>query len=53
MTKMEDNTTDQTPCPVARAESVVGDHWTVLIQRELLMQMHRFEQIQAQTSAQS
>jgi DNA-binding HxlR family transcriptional regulator len=41
----------QTLCPVARAETVVGDRWTVLILRELFMHSHRFEQIQAQTSA--
>jgi DNA-binding HxlR family transcriptional regulator len=51
MSKMKDNTTDQTLCPVARAESIVGDRWTVLILRELFMRMHRFEEIQAQTGA--
>lgn len=30
-------------------ETVVGDRWTVLTLRELLMGMRRFEQIQAQT----
>src|ERR1700754_5133150 len=48
---MKDNTTDQTLCPVARSESIVGDRWTVLILRELFMRMHRFEEIQAQTGA--
>jgi DNA-binding HxlR family transcriptional regulator len=48
---MKDNMTDQTLCPVARAETVVGDRWTVLILRELFMRMHRFEEIQAQTDA--
>jgi DNA-binding HxlR family transcriptional regulator len=43
--------TDRTLCPVARAETVVGDRWTVLILRELFMRMHRFEEIQAQTGA--
>src|ERR1700758_2286793 len=51
MTAKKDNTIDQTLCPVARAESVVGDRWTVLILRELFMRMHRFEEIQAQTGA--
>jgi DNA-binding HxlR family transcriptional regulator len=51
MKTMKDNMTDQTLCPVARAESVVGDRWTVLILRELFMRMHRFEEIQAQTGA--
>ena len=41
----------QTLCPVARAETLVGDRWTVLILRELFMHSHRFEQIQAQTAA--
>jgi len=40
-----------TLCPVARAESVVGDRWSVLILRELFMGAHRFEEIQAQTEA--
>lgn len=43
--------TGQTLCPVARAETVVGDRWTVLILRELFMRNHRFEEIQAQTGA--
>ena len=51
MKTMKDNMTDQTLCPVARAETVVGDRWTVLILRELFMRMHRFEEIQAQTGA--
>ena len=49
--KMKDNTTDQTLCPVARAETVVGDRWTALILRELFMHCHRFDEIQAQTGA--
>ena len=51
MKTMKDNTADQTLCPVARAETVVGDRWAVLILRELFMRMHRFEEIQAQTGA--
>lgn len=42
---------DITLCPVARAESLVGDRWTVLIIRELLMGNHRFEELQVQTEA--
>ncbi len=42
---------DQTLCPVARAESVVGDRWTVLVLRELFARNHRFEEIQAYTGA--
>ncbi|HLZ66909.1 MAG TPA: helix-turn-helix domain-containing protein [Aliidongia sp.] len=41
----------QTLCPVARAETVVGDRWTVLVLRELFMRTRRFEEIQAQTGA--
>src|SRR5262249_41908662 len=41
----------QTLCPVARAETIVGDRWTVLVLRELFMRSHRFEEIQAQTGA--
>lgn len=51
MTKMKDNTADQTLCPVARAESVVGGRWTVLLLRELFMRNHRFEELQAHTEA--
>src|SRR3954471_19851033 len=40
-----------TLCPVARAELVVGDRWTVLVLRELFSGNHRFEEIQAQTGA--
>ena len=51
MVKTKGNAADQTLCPVARAESIVGDRWTVLLLRELFMRMHRFEEIQAQTGA--
>src|SRR3954466_14907950 len=40
-----------TLCPVARAEQVVGDRWTVLVLRELFSGNHRFEEIQAQADA--
>ena len=40
---------NHTLCPVARAEAVAGDRWTVLVLRELFMGSHRFEEIQAQT----
>ncbi|NUT77087.1 helix-turn-helix transcriptional regulator [Pseudomonas sp. C1C7] len=39
----------QTLCPIARAEDVVGDRWTVLVLRELFMRNHRYDEIQAQT----
>jgi len=41
----------RTLCPVARAELVVGDRWTVLVLRELFAGNHRFEEIQAQAGA--
>jgi DNA-binding HxlR family transcriptional regulator len=43
--------TGETLCPVAHAETVVGDRWTVLVLRELFMGSHRFEEIEAQTGA--
>ncbi|WP_338524823.1 helix-turn-helix domain-containing protein [Pseudomonas batumici] len=39
----------ETLCPIARAEAIVGDRWTVLVLRELFMGSHRFDEIQAQT----
>jgi len=39
----------QTLCPIARAEDIVGDRWTVLVLRELFMRNHRYDEIQAQT----
>jgi DNA-binding HxlR family transcriptional regulator len=41
----------QTQCPVARAESIFGDMWSVLVLRELFSGNHRFDEIQAQTGA--
>ena len=41
----------QTQCSVARAESVVGDIWSVLVLRELFAGSHRFDEIQAMTGA--
>ncbi len=40
-------------CPIARSLSVVGEYWTLLIMRELVMGMHKFEEIQAQTGMSS
>lgn len=42
-------TSPETLCPIARAEAVVGDRWTVLVLRELFMRNHRYDEIQAQT----
>jgi len=43
------NSSAQTLCPIARAEDIVGDRWTVLVLRELFMRNHRYDGIQAQT----
>jgi len=40
-----------TVCPVALAQKIVGDRWTVLVLRELFLGSHRFEEIQAQIQA--
>ncbi|MDB5640013.1 MAG: hypothetical protein JWP51_4921 [Bradyrhizobium sp.] len=40
-------------CPIARACSVVGDRWTLLILRELVMGTRRFDELQAQTGMSS
>jgi DNA-binding HxlR family transcriptional regulator len=40
-------------CPIARSLSIVGDRWTLLILREILMGVRRFEGIQAQTGMSS
>jgi DNA-binding HxlR family transcriptional regulator len=47
----EKPTPPETLCPVARAEALVGDRWTVLVLRELFTGSHRFDDIQAQTEA--
>jgi len=41
----------QTLCPVARAESIFGDIWSVLVLRELFSGNHRFDEIQALSGA--
>ncbi len=42
-----------TVCPIARSLSVVGDRWTMLILRELFMDVRRFDDLQAQTGMSS
>jgi DNA-binding HxlR family transcriptional regulator len=42
---------DDTECPIARAQSLVGERWTVLVIRELFMGNTRFDEIQTQTGA--
>jgi DNA-binding HxlR family transcriptional regulator len=49
VTMKQIDSVNQTLCPIARAETVVGDRWTVLALRELFMGSHRFEEIQAQS----
>jgi DNA-binding HxlR family transcriptional regulator len=51
VTMRDDHPVSETLCPVAHAEAVIGDRWTVLVLRELFMRSHRFEEIQAQTGA--
>jgi DNA-binding HxlR family transcriptional regulator len=48
---MENPTDMETLCPVARAQTIVGDRWTILTLRELFIGSHRFDEIQAQTGA--
>lgn len=43
--------TQDTVCPVALAQKIVGDRWTVLVLRELFLGSRRFEEIQAQIQA--
>lgn len=42
---------DDTVCPIALAQRVVGDRWTVMVLRELFLGSRRFEEIQAQSQA--
>ena len=37
-------------CPVAKATEIVGEKWTLLILRELLMGTHRFNDFQRSMS---
>jgi DNA-binding HxlR family transcriptional regulator len=39
------------PCPIARAIDVLGDPWTLLVLRELIYGVHRFEEIKFNTEA--
>lgn len=40
-------------CPIARSLTVIGDRWTLLLLREIAMGVHRFDELQAQTSMSS
>ena len=39
------------PCPIARSMDFLGDPWTVLVLRELLYGVHRFEELKKNTEA--
>lgn len=44
---------NDTLCPISRALAVMGDRWTLLILRELLLDVRRFDDLQAQTGMSS
>lgn len=44
---------DDTLCPVAHSTSLIGDKWSILVVRELLLGQSRFQDLQAQTGATS
>lgn len=39
------------PCPIARSMDFLGDPWTVLVLRELMYGVRRFDELQKQTEA--
>ena len=47
----KDGDSDDTLCPIAHSTGLVGDRWSILIVRELLMGQTRFQDLQAQTGA--
>ncbi|HEX3916871.1 MAG TPA: helix-turn-helix domain-containing protein [Caulobacteraceae bacterium] len=49
----KDGDDDDTLCPIAHSTGLVGDRWSILIVRELLMGQTRFQDLQAQTGATS
>ncbi len=50
---MNSDERDATLCPIAHSTGLVGDRWSILIVRELLMGQSRFQDLQAQTGATS
>ena len=42
------DTIGDTPCSIARALSVVGDRWTLLVLREVFRGAHRFDELSGQ-----
>lgn len=53
MATSRDRDDDDTLCPIAHSTGLVGDRWSILIVRELLMGQTRFQDLQAQTGATS
>lgn len=53
MAVSKDSDDDDTLCPIAHSTGLVGDRWSILIVRELLMGQTRFQDLQAQTGATS
>lgn len=53
MANSKDYYDDDTLCPIAHSTGLVGDRWSILIVRELLMGQTRFQDLQAQTGATS
>jgi len=53
MDDRKDHDGDDTLCPIAHSTGLVGDRWSILIVRELLMGQTHFQDIQAQTGATS
>lgn len=51
--RMTGHDEDQSLCPIVHSTGLVGDRWSILIVRELLMGNGRFQDIQAQTGATS
>lgn len=50
---MTDHDEDASLCPIVHSTGLVGDRWSILIVRELLMGQGRFQDLQAQTGATS
>lgn len=48
-----DEEVGSTVCPIAKSLSAIGDRWTLLIMRELIFEVRRFDEIQAQLGASS
>jgi DNA-binding HxlR family transcriptional regulator len=53
MSQRVDDPRDDTLCPIAHSTGLVGDRWSILIVRELLLGQSRFQDLQAQTGATS